>query len=219
MDHTCIIGDIHGCQKTFLSLLSKLPKSIKNIYTVGDMIDRGPNSKEVIQTCMDRGIKSVKGNHEDMFIDYLTDGFEYERGMYEINGGNATLRSYGTYKDVYDKHLEFIINLPYYIETDDFILTHAGVSISHETTFRDLSRRSKDAVLWNRGWWSTNLSKIQIFGHTIHNHVKRRKKPNEDKLAWADIDTGCFKGGWLTAFLFPSLEVIQVRNTEDEWKT
>ena len=62
-----IIGDIHGCYYTLKSLYCKITET-DEVYSVGDLIDRGKYSKEVVQFCMDNNIKPVKGNHEDMMI-------------------------------------------------------------------------------------------------------------------------------------------------------
>ena len=77
-----IIGDIHGSINTFRELLDKLPDDIDQIYTVGDLIDRGAGVKEVVQECLDRNIISVRGNHEDMFLDYIRKTNEYDRGVF-----------------------------------------------------------------------------------------------------------------------------------------
>ena len=212
MDTTCVIGDIHGCAETFMDLLSRLPDSIEQIYTVGDLIDRGPDSYKVVQACIDRKIKCVKGNHEDMFINYLTKEDRYDRGIFETNGGEATLRSY---KDgVPDNHLEFFLNMPTLIETNDFILTHAGVAVEIENEFRSTRSDIKDSLMWDRGMKTRTLGKLQIHGHTPNEYP--RVKREGDEIVVVNVDTGCAFDRRLTAVLLPSLTFIQVLNMKDK---
>jgi len=71
-----IIGDVHGCYKTLQALLAKiLLNHNEQICFVGDLIDRGPKSKEVVDFVRDRGHLCVKGNHEDMAVKSLNDEF------------------------------------------------------------------------------------------------------------------------------------------------
>ena len=60
-----IIGDVHGCYKTLIALIEKLPKD-RNITFVGDLIDRGPGSKDVVEFVRKNNYRCVRGNHEDM---------------------------------------------------------------------------------------------------------------------------------------------------------
>ncbi|MEO8666384.1 MAG: metallophosphoesterase, partial [Ignavibacteria bacterium] len=62
-----IIGDIHGCYHTLTDIFQHL-KNVKEVYSVGDLIDRGKYSKEVVGFCIENSIRAVKGNHEDMMI-------------------------------------------------------------------------------------------------------------------------------------------------------
>lgn len=216
MSKIAVIGDIHGCLKEFLELLKKLPTDIEQIYTVGDLIDRGPNSKEVVQECIDRKIICVKGNHSDMFIDYIGERGNYDPGIFEMNGGIATLESYSNGDKVVsipDGHLEFMINMPYYIETDDFILSHAGVASHIEKTFRDGKPRSTSELMWDRTSKAKDLGKFQVFGHTPNENVEFLKKWNaldeRHDIVGVNVDTCCFHTGKLSAVLIPSLEIIQ----------
>lgn len=213
MEKSIIVGDIHGCIETFRELLDKLPDDIDQIYTVGDLIDRGAGVKEVVQECMDRNIISVRGNHEDMFLDYIRKTNEYDRGVFEMNGGMTTLHSYK--EGVPDSHLEYFINMPYYVETADFILSHAGVSVSIEDVFRDNSETSNMNLMWDRYQKSTKLNKFQVFGHTPIKYVKVAWK-GKDEPVHVNIDSGCLSKKLLTAVVLPSRELIQVSNTKDK---
>jgi len=93
----CVIGDIHGCAVTFDNLVNKILKefSIKKIIYVGDFIDRGYDSKDVIRMAMELS-KSydtviLLGNHEDMMFDYIYDEKRYDEGVWFYNGGLDTV--------------------------------------------------------------------------------------------------------------------------------
>jgi len=210
MSRQAIVGDIHGMYIKLIELLDKLPKNIDQIYTVGDLIDRGPDSKEVVQECIDRGIKCVKGNHEDMMISYIGERGEYDPGIFEMNGGIATLESYSNEDkivDIPDNHLEFMINMPYYI-----VLSHAGVSTHIEKEFRDCSERSQRELMWDRTSKAKNLGKLQVFGHTPNKEVEFLTKWNalneRNDIVGVNVDTAALVTGCLTAVLIPSLEII-----------
>ena len=189
MKRCAIIGDIHGQINEFRKLLDKLPTDIDQIYTVGDIIDRGNDVKAVVQECIDREITSVRGNHEDMFLDYISNTKKYDRAVFELNGGMETLDNY--IEGVPDSHLDYFINMPYYVETNEFILSHAGVSSYIEETFRDNSEESNMDLMWHRGRKSESLGKFQVFGHNTIKYVKIAWK-GKGKPIHVNIDSGCF---------------------------
>lgn len=223
MSLIAIIGDLHGCINTLKSLYPKLKEKTDEIYSVGDLVDRGPDSKAVIQFCMDNNIKCVRGNHEDILLKVI--GEEPDRPditpqkrleNHIINGGDATYMSYTGSRDIdrelYKQnlidtgHLDFIKSFPFKIEFPWVILTHAGIT------------SATDDVIWHREV-PAKLDKFQVFGHTpVH---KIDHKPHW----YANIDTGCIykeRGfGILTAILLDSetgevIEVIQEENKTDE---
>ena len=67
-DKIYIIGDVHGCYKTLLALIKKLPKDIR-ICFVGDLIDRGENSKNVVEFIKSNNYDCILGNHKQMFAE------------------------------------------------------------------------------------------------------------------------------------------------------
>ena len=235
MGRTAILGDIHGCSNALRRLLDALPDDIEQIYSVGDLVDRGPDSKGVVQLCMDNNIKAVRGNHEDMFLDLLKNTKEYDDGLFEMNGGDKTIRSYGgeSYEvpDMYgshrissacqvpNDHMEYLESMPIFIETDDFILSHAGIHPLRATTDFGLekwdsgSEKSDTDLMWNRHELAV-MDKLQVVGHTPAREVQHIKRL--DELAAINIDTACGKleSAKLTALIMPSREIIQVICTE-----
>jgi len=96
-----VIGDVHGCYKSLMALIEQLPKDEK-ICFVGDLMDRGPRSRQAIEFVKSGEYDCVKGNHEDMMVNdlYFQEGHlkvDYAGGFVS-NGGLATLESYKTYE-------------------------------------------------------------------------------------------------------------------------
>src|SRR5215471_3542907 len=100
MARTFIVGDIHGCSQELEVLVAGLPLHVGDrLVFLGDYIDRGPGSRDVIdfllqlKTEASYQVTCLKGNHEDMFLDFLGKGGHFGEGFLD-NGGYATLRSY-----------------------------------------------------------------------------------------------------------------------------
>lgn len=208
-----VIGDIHGCFDTFMALLKQLPDVQKVI--VGDLVDRGPKSKETVQWVMDHKDEciSVMGNHEHAFLDIADGHYTYSyRDWYKM-GGKQTLSSYGISE--YDKviipedHYHFLSNLPIYLEYDDFIVTHAA--FSQIVSFEEIIKYPGyfDGLLWYRGKSRKIKNKFHIHGHT----PLRKPYITED---FAAIDTGCVydEGKFLTAIEYPSMKIYQQERVE-----
>ena len=189
------IGDIHGCIKTFRAMLFKklMIRKEDYIYLVGDYIDRGPDSKAVLDLMMyliDNGynLLPVRGNHEEMFLDYFDD----KQSSWMYNGADATLKSFrqGGPAHIDEKYKEFVKSMPYYYETEGFIITHAGIN-SHE----DDPLNDTYSMLWTRDDYvnprKTNYRKV-VAGHTPHNLKVIRASLNEMKI---QLDGGCVYAG------------------------
>ncbi|MEO6695016.1 MAG: metallophosphoesterase [Ignavibacteria bacterium] len=195
-----VIGDIHGCYNTLLSLYKNL-KNTNEIYTVGDIIDRGRYSKDVVQFCIDKKIKPVKGNHEDMMIKAIDSsdkffGFMFKDAeLYYHNGGRETQFSYtgsrlfSDFKKFKQEikelgHYEFLRCLPLKYEFPKVVISHAGIIEGGD----DVS------ILWNRRM-PAYLEKLQIFGHTPLQETMHMRN------YYSNIDTGCVYENKLTAII------------------
>lgn len=90
------IGDIHGDMKSLEKLSKVMPKA--PFFSLGDMVDRGPKSKQVIDFFMQDGNKAVLGNHEHFMLDFYFDRKLYDKGIwfYPGNGGFHTARSFNS---------------------------------------------------------------------------------------------------------------------------
>lgn len=131
------IPDIHGRFDLFEKLWEKLGQEIDlakdDLYYLGDMVDRGPQSREVIQAIRGQcaaspnNVFALRGNHEQMMMDAcLRKGYD-EEYLWKINGGKNTLWSYANREDILEDDLKWLYSLPLSIESDGFFFSHAPV--------------------------------------------------------------------------------------------
>ena len=193
------IGDIHGEVEKLNSLIDKLDlqKQDKVIF-LGDYIDRGKHSKEVIERILNLSeeIECVflKGNHEDMLLKTKITQSQDDIEHWLLSGGISTYDNYGDYPAIFNTHGKFLDSLKLYHIEQNYMFVHAGINPKKE-----LSEQTKDDLLWIREEFldnSHNLPYKIIFGHT----------PFIEPLILNDkigIDTGCGKHpkGTLTAFI------------------
>jgi serine/threonine protein phosphatase 1 len=149
---TFVIGDIHGCAATLRRLVDETlrPASHDRIYLLGDLIDRGPDSKGVLDYIFElqaRGlsVSGVRGNHEEMCL--LAGDNHFYLELWTTNGGLATLESFQADGpgDIPHRYREFLDSLPLCILLDDFVVVHAGLNFDLPNPFDDTV-----AMLWTR---------------------------------------------------------------------
>lgn len=176
-----VIGDVHGCYKTLLALLRKCPD--RDVVFVGDLIDRGPDSLNVLRLVRER-YRTVLGNHEDMML--LAEDKAHHYDLWMMNGGRATLNQLGEENLAYWR--EWFTHLPYKIEVGDFIISHSNYA--YGLTQHD----RKHFTLWNRDTDEVFTDgRINIIGHTPMEEPFRKK-------GLIMLDTACFCGNKLTAY-------------------
>jgi serine/threonine protein phosphatase 1 len=144
------IGDIHGCRDALRSLLTAIgPRKEDTIVTLGDYIDRGPDSRGVIELLIDLQSKCklvpLLGNHEEMMLRVLR--HEQPHQAWLQFGGVETLESYGFNGDLNflpAEHAEFFDSLRDYHEQGNFFFTHAA----YDPVF-PLAQQPVDALRWH----------------------------------------------------------------------
>lgn len=213
------IGDIHGCVRSLKTLWNKLKPHKDAIHVfIGDYIDRGPDSKGVVDFLLDvrhdRKCIFLRGNHEQMLLDALLDD-DSQNWMY--NGGDVTLKSYNNPRKVSDipaSHIEFYKETRFFYETDNYFFVHAGAPPHQTLEQSKIDVRSEHFFLWGREHLNaleTPWEKTVIFGHTPRPYPIR--KPN-----MIGIDTGCVYDelgyGKLTAVILPETEFIQQQSLD-----
>lgn len=207
------IGDIHGCAEELQGLLDNLPyDSDSTIVFLGDYVDRGPNSKKVIDIIIDLKQKcnviTLMGNHEAMMIDFLENPSSVSAGLFILNGGSATLASYTDSDEMFnvpDSHKKFLDELKVFYETDEYYFVHAGVPDVPLDQI-ELEKHGLD-MLWIRSKFHTSVfqwDKKIIHGHTVVEEVD----VCENRI---NIDTGCVFQGKLSAIELTEMRLYQVK--------
>jgi serine/threonine protein phosphatase 1 len=206
------VGDIHDSFEKLEALMKILPwrkDSDDLLLFIGDYVDRGPNSREVVEYLVnlkkDGGnFIFLKGNHEKMLVDFYV--HQKDQMLYVANGGAETIASYvegGIGRRAFElprEHLEFLLSLQLIYETDDYIFVHAGL--------RDgipLDQQSEEDLLWIREefiYSTYDWNRRVVFGHT----ALETPFVTPAKIG---IDTGAVYGNKLTAVELPSMKFYQ----------
>lgn len=190
-----IIGDVHGCYYTLIALLMQIDrKKDEKICFVGDLIDRGPKSKEVIDFVKSNNHLCVKGNHEDMAVKSLNDEFcdlgdckfEY---VWANNGGNQTIHSFGSYKLMKAGYYNWMKDLPIMLKFPEIKINDKSLIVTHSFLFSN-KEDYEWGIMWDRNFhiddeiWGKDPKYFNVFGHTP-------VKVPVFKDCYALIDTGC----------------------------
>jgi serine/threonine protein phosphatase 1 len=190
------IGDVHGCSRALDRLLWEVaPRENDIIVFLGDYIDRGPDSRgvidRVIALSLTHNVVPLRGNHEIMILAARTRR-DFARDWLNC-GGIETLESYHgqTTRDIPASHWTFLERTCRdYFETEHFIFVHA-------TAEPDLpmDEQSVDALFWNKFQWMEphQSGKTVICGHTS----QKSGLPSNKGFAIC-IDTWAYGEGWLT---------------------
>jgi serine/threonine protein phosphatase 1 len=216
------VGDIHGCLKALKELMAKLPlKDEDEVVFLGDYIDRGPDSKGVIDYLLENRKPTwhfLKGNHEQMLLEWLGTSNPMAAANWLLNGGNQTLQSYVP-KEKLDEvrgegahillktfiphtHLEFLNSLLLTYDTPEAFFCHAGVNLD-----KPLNTQEADDLLWIRRKFILDprpTTKLIVYGHT----------PVEETDVSGDrinLDTGCVYGNYLSALALPHRILYQAK--------
>ena len=210
---TCAVGDIHGCSSTLSTLIQKIENCVDTVVLLGDYVDRGPDSKEVIATILSwrqqkkKKIIPLMGNHDFLFLKYLLG--QPSPLFFEV-GGLQTLASYGLTptsspaeikQRVPPEHLAFFQSLPLTWQDNHAIYVHASLEPG-----RHLSQQSGQWCLWGSKHFDQcryDFGKPVVFGHTVY----QEPLITPQRIG---IDTGAVYGGKLSAVLLPAREVVSV---------
>lgn len=201
-----VIGDIHGCSKALRALVDELaPNRDDTLIFLGDYIDRGPDSRGVIDIIIETSRRSrvvpLRGNHEVMLLGVLFGGLDPD--WWVKNGGQSTLASYGgALERMPQSHLDFFRSLRSHHETEKEIFIHAGYNPHSPIELTEDADR-----YWNHPtiWPGPHFSGKRVYvGHT--------PQPSGDVLNLGHlvcVDTYCFGNGWLTAMDIDTHQILQ----------
>jgi hypothetical protein len=202
---TIVVGDIHGCYDELMQLLDKVGlEDDDRVVSVGDLVTKGPKSREVLELFIsDKRFSTVIGNH-DLILRRKWNGEDIELKP-------AQKDTHKELKSDKDTFLLFLNELPFVIDLDTHLVVHAGfrpnVSLHSQTTgdmtrLRTLgpNRESDEGTPWYHVY---NGEKTVLFGHWPAAEPRRGPKA-------IGLDTGCVYGYNLTAYIIESEEFVNV---------
>lgn len=181
------IGDTHGCRATLEAMLVQIaPRSGDTIVYLGDYIDRGPDSKGVIDLVRGHSphgvqIVALKGNHEDIMVQAHQDPRKLD--WWIRNGGQATLDSYGG--AVPYEVVSWARGLPTSYQVPGYFFVHAGVEPRAQ-----LSKQLDEVMLWTRDWYESEEVLDKMEACVVHGHTPTLGGAEVHRNA-INIDTGC----------------------------
>lgn len=197
------MGDIHGSydrlERVLQELVPSLPPATRLVF-LGDYIDRGPDSRQVLESLI--RLKSERpdtvfllGNHERMLLE-VREGRDLL--LWSVNGGSQTMASYGLsfrrIKDIPAEHIDFLSSLTLYHQSGDYIFVHAGLRpgvLLAQQEERDLLWIRESFFLAEPTWEGT-----VVFGHTPFSTPFQRP-------GLIGIDTGAVYNNVLTCLKLP----------------
>lgn len=199
-----VIGDVHGYFDGMMALLDEIAPGDKDeVYFLGDLIDRGPKSAQVVGFVRKSPYKCILGNHEHMMLNAMPKG-KVDQSAWQAwlySGGRETIESYRDMEVMPYEDLEWIKSLPAYLDLGDVWLVHAGVNPEmplKEQTINEFCWIRKEFHHIEQPFFQ---DKLIIIGHTI-TFTFEGVEPGElvGGHGWLGIDTSAYhhKSGWLT---------------------
>lgn len=228
IERTIVIGDIHACYTEFKEMLELI--DYKNpavrVILLGDLFDRGPESRAVVKLARELKLESVSGNHSQKFLKWLSGPRHYPGHTYKH------------YLQFSPEDIAYIQTMPLYIELPTAIVVHAGllpgVALSAQTkdtlcylrytdkdrnfiSLKKLNKFGKEAL--GAMFWTEfgPFGKSVIYGHEVWDKPKIDRF--DDDSMCVGIDTGCCFGNALTSFSIETEEFIQVKAKEEYYKS
>lgn len=225
------IADIHGRYDLLDKALKAIPEYLQKqddkdylIITLGDYVDRGPDSKKVIERLIHENetdcFISLQGNHEQIMLQSITQKMKPD--WWIGNGGGQTLISYGhppfpimsyayglvTYMNVPEDHLKWIASLDLYYETEKQVFVHAGIP-HWDMNLEKASDNNREKMQWmlydrnDSGGWRGK--------HVVHGHHQFEDGPhvwlNEKKGGRTDLDCWAYHTGRLVVGVFDNTQL------------
>ena len=203
---TFAVGDVHGCFVEFLSLIDKAQKEQENLRLIllGDIINRGPYSLEMLEWTRAKEVELVRGNHEQIFIDAIKQDLPLSPALQKLKEdmGNKL-----------NDWVEWLSALPYYIEDEAFLAVHGGL-VPGEKPENSNPRLLMNIRTWdgkgedikhkdNPPWHSFYQGKkLVLYGHW----AKRGLEIRHNSMG---LDSGCVYGGKLSGVILPDRKLLQ----------
>ena len=230
-----VIGDIHGRMDMLMRLLKEWNRDEEHLIILGDYIDRGPQSKDVLELLFhtqatNDNVTLLKGNHEEMFLSFLDDPNNMAN-LYLPQGGLQTIGSLLDNDEPYAFTAEYLAKrvnekvpelvekikaLPYYHVVDDMVFVHAGVDLRLEHSWE--MTRDSDFCWMREPFFSIDnkTGKTFFFGHTVTRTLHPKTAGNNNNIWFSKdktrigIDGGAVYGGYLHGLHIVNKEVKNV---------
>ena len=234
---TYIIGDVHGEYDTLMRLVEKLPSDAKLIF-VGDLIDRGSRSAEVVKFVREGGHGCVMGNHEEMMTGYgssfavfveQNEPIKMHNSWYS-NGGMDTLKSYGLITlqegkpvvvsgakerlEIFKEDIRWMRSLPLYMELDTDHPSGKPVVVSHAPIATVWGIRYSDAMyktFADMALWNRREPDEDAPIFNIFGHTVTPYGVKVERH-FVNVDTGCYMAhsgyGMLSAYCVETGKVV-----------
>jgi serine/threonine protein phosphatase 1 len=206
---TLAIGDVHGCLDQLKALIAAYEKNFPGEETryvfIGDYIDRGPDSKGVLD--FSRRMKEkgetirLMGNHEKMLWEAYF-GDTHSQYQWTASYGD-TMDSFGV-QEIYDiprSYIEEMMNLPYFFNDGLRTFVHAGIQRSLRLS---MDTQNKDYMVWARDEFMMDMRPNG--GFVVHGHTPLRSDWPDLHHNRLNLDTACVFGGVLTGAVFNDVD-------------
>jgi len=200
---TFAVGDIHGCLDKLSRLMAACEahaggRAARYVF-LGDYIDRGPQSRGVIELLMRRQagqpgtIVCLRGNHEQMAID--AHASERAVPLWLANNGASTLRNYGG--RISPEHLDWLAALPFCHDDGLRFFVHAGIDLD-----LPLAEQAPEVMVWMREPFLTYCDEVDCGRFIVHGHTPLRTGTPDLRRRRLNLDTAAVMGGPLSAAVF-----------------
>ena len=221
---TIFVGDTHGCAVELQDILAAAaydPSSDRLLLT-GDAFARGPDPLGIWRQIQDTNAKMVLGNHDAGLLDRL----EESAAGREPKLKKADQRyTFAKLAPAHGEILAWLRQVPLYIETDDFLLVHAGINPE-----KGLAGTSREEFITIRTWppakehtsprWHDAYQPTRpliVFGHDAPGGLVVKER--DDKPYLLGLDSGCVYGNQLSAYILEEARLVRVpsRQQQGEW--
>ena len=204
MGLTFAIGDIHGCLDKLRRLLAACEAHAGDAPAryvfLGDYIDRGPDSRGVIELLMRREAAEpcttvcLRGNHEQMAI--MAHDSARHMPLWLANNGLSTLRNYDG-RRISPEHLAWLNALPYCHDDGLRFFVHAGIDL-----MVPLAAQAPEVMVWMREPFLSECDAVDCGRFIVHGHTPLRGGTPDLRRRRVNLDTAAVMGGPLTAAVF-----------------
>ncbi|WP_207433667.1 metallophosphoesterase family protein [Sabulibacter ruber] len=218
------ISDIHGCLITFKTMVEEVIKLQlhDHLYLLGDYINKGPNSKGVLDyifSLQQKGYRltCLRGNHDQLILDAIDKGEHTVWLTPEDKQKNLENFGVSQFKDIAPEYISFIRSMPLMVLLDDYILVHAGLDFTLTNPLL-----TNNHLLLNTKHMQPSLAKLGE-RRLLHGHLPVPKATIENAIARKrpaiNLDAGCVyylneEFGQLCALNMDSLQLINIDNLD-----